>query len=116
MEKRSCYLIRLSIESLTQAHAHINVNNDMIYNVVAAAIYTYLMYVSIDSLLFISKRKTHMFVTPLCTHTNPYTRNTKMHSSATKRGINNKSMQTRDCATKGARDEKIKRERKKTKS
>ena len=43
-------------------------------------------------------------------------RNTKMHSSATKRGINNKSMQTRDCATKGARDEKIKRERKKTKS
>ena len=39
-----------------------------------------------------------------------------MHSSATKRGINNKSMQTRDRATKGARDEKIKRERKKTKS
>jgi len=73
VEKRSCYLIRLSIESLTQTHAHINVNNDMIYNVVAAAIYTYLIYVSIDSLLFISKRKTHMFVTPLCTHTNPYT-------------------------------------------
>lgn len=42
MEKRSCYLIRLSIESLTQTHAHINVNNDMIYNVVAAAIYTHI--------------------------------------------------------------------------
>ena len=115
MEKRSCYLIRLSIESLTQTHAHINVNNDMI--TLLRQRYIHISDVCFDRFIIVHLKAEDTYVCYTIVHTyKSIYRNTKMHSSATKRGINNKSMQTRDCATKGARDEKIKRERKRTKS
>lgn len=64
------------------------------------------MYVSIDSLLFISKRKTHMIVAPVCKQ-NPYTVTPEcIHQQRNEKSI--KSISTRDCA-KGARDEIKKR-------